>query len=127
MIETGIEKAIKNYIFIQGGWITKVQSGMLMQNYKGRTHAIHLADRGTPDMVGCLNGRFLGIEVKKDKKAIERWLAYPLGLRGKPVKEDKRIEAQQRIGKQIRESGGFFAIVCSVDELVDDLKSAGII
>lgn len=132
MIETQIEKAIKTFIFSKGGFIQKTHSGAIQKAYKARggrwrTHVVHLADAGTPDMMGVLNGYFLGIEVKKDEKEVQKWLKYPLGLRGKPVKRDPRIEAQKHFAEKIKKAGGIFAIVSSVDELEEDLKKVGVI
>jgi hypothetical protein len=125
--ERAIETAIKNFIFLHGGYITKCQSGVIPREYKGRTHMIHMGERGTPDMIGCLNGRFLGVEVKRDEKEVQKWLAYPLGLRGKPIERNLRNEAQKETSKRIREAGGVFAVVCSVEELEQDLKIAGVL
>lgn len=126
-IEKSIETAIKHFIFAKGGYLTKVQSGAVHKSYKGKEYMIRLADAGTPDMMGCLNGRFIGVEVKKDAKEVQKWLAYPNGLRGTPVKYNARIEAQKNASKQIREAGGFFAVVCSVDELEADLRALGVL
>lgn len=130
MKETNIEKAIKNYIFHSGGWAMKIQSGMIPMQYKGKSRMIHLADSGTPDMVGVLNGHFIGIEVKSNPEEVQKWIMYPQTATGKESNRknpDKRIEAQKEASKRIREAGGFFCVVCSVDEFENDLKSFGII
>jgi len=132
MIETQIEKTIKQYVFSRGGFIQKTQSGSLMKSYRTKTgvqksHRINLADQGTPDMMGVLNGIFLGIEVKKDKKEVERWLAYPLGLRGTPVERKERIEAQKHFAELIQKNDGFFACVYSLDDLEDRMLRFGVI
>jgi len=131
-VEQGIENAIKQFVICKGGFITKVQSGSVMKAYTNtqgitRQCKIKLAEAGTPDMMGVLNGHFIGVEVKKNDKEVQKWLAYPNGLRGKPVKFDKRVDAQKEASKQIRSAGGFFAIVSSVDELEEDLISVGIL
>jgi len=132
MIESGIEKSIKQFIKLKGGWITRIQSGAVKKEYTtvggmNKTHFLRLAEAGTPDMIGCLNGTFLGVEVKKDKKEVLKWMAYPNGLKGKPIKFNSRNDAQKNASREIRKAGGFFAVVCSVDELEKDLKAIGIL
>lgn len=124
-IEKERETAIKELFFALGGWVTKVQSGMIMQTYKGKKRWIHLATKGTPDLLGCLNGHFVAIEVKKNETEKKRWHAYPMGLRGSPVKHDPRVEAQKAMADKIKKSGGIFILACDLDDVERQLIEAG--
>lgn len=115
------EKAIENQILIwlryNGFYAQKVQSGALMKSYtskQGTKHyRINLADEGTPDILACIRGKFVGIEIKKDLKEIQKW-----------EKElDQRSRAQHHQQSLIRESGGITLVVCSVEDLETDLKT----
>jgi hypothetical protein len=58
--ETLTVKAILQYLTSAGYWAVRVQSGSL---HHGR---IHLAPKGTPDILACSKtGRFVGLEVKR--------------------------------------------------------------
>lgn len=128
MKEKSIETQIKNSLRAAGFWVTKVQSGMMKKSYgyrKGirqgatREHWIHLADEGTPDLLACIGGRFVGIEVKKDQKEIEKWK--------RTVETDRRSASQHRQQQDIRRAGGFTLVVCSVEEVFSDLYELGLI
>lgn len=51
--EQAIQKKIINYLESLGAWTVKT---------------IQTNKRGTPDVLACLNGRFIAIEVKKEGK-----------------------------------------------------------
>ena len=127
MKEKEIETSIKNLItHALGGWCTKVQSGSILKEYTTRAgiklqKRINLATAGTPDLLACIEGQFVGIEVKKNKKELDRWQAYPLGLRGKPVAHNPRIEAQKHQANDIKRSGGVALLCHNVDEFLDDM------
>jgi len=53
MLESKIEKDIKKYLLSLGGYVIK-----------GDTNII-----GTPDIICCINGKFLAIEVKQPNKS----------------------------------------------------------
>ncbi len=113
MREKEVEKSIIEYIRAIGGRCQKVHSGLLFQEYNWRKRAIKLADKWTPDILACINWVFLGIEVKKDKKEVEkRW------------KSNAPREAAQRAqGEGIVKSWGRFFIVSSIKELREDLAN----
>lgn len=119
--EKNIETQIKVYLRSCGFWVTKVQAGMMKKSYTSRgdrtatrEHWVHLADQGTPDLLACIKGRFVGIEVKKDEKEIERWK--------RTAETDRRSAAQHAQQQAIRDAGGITLVVCSVDDLIADLK-----
>lgn len=123
MSEKVIETQIIAFIRYNGGWVQKVQSGMMKKAYAYRTgdrqgmersHWIHLADQGTPDLLACISGKFVAIEVKKDAKEMEKW--------EKSAETDKRSAAQHVQQEKIREAGGITLVVCSVEEVEADLR-----
>lgn len=123
MKEKAVETQIKSYIRMLGGYVVKVHSGALMKSYKrksGLTQAyrIQLADEGTPDLIACIHGKFIAIEVKRDQKEIEKW------ERTKDV--DRRSAAQHNQQEAIRYSGGVTLVVCSVEQLEADLRELGL-
>ena len=124
MKEKQIEKQIIDYIFAMGFWVTKVQAGSLVKSYKDRKtgitrfHKIQLAVMGVPDLIACIHGKFIAIEVKKDQKEIEKW---------KRTKDtDRRSAAQHNQQEAIRYSGGVTLVVCSVEDLEKDLRELGL-
>lgn len=72
--------------------------------YANKTHGSPLVTRGTPDIIGCIDGRYLALEVKVDSS-------------GKPTK----IQAYQIM--KIREAGGIAEVVWSVDQVKAIVKS----
>jgi len=65
------------------------------------THADHLGEAGLPDIVGCYNGRFVGLEVKL------------------PGKEHTLTERQSRVLARINKAGGIGAMVTTTDQAMD--------
>jgi hypothetical protein len=57
---------------------------------------------GLPDIMGCWNGRFIGIEVKQPG--------------GKPT------ELQQRTINDINRAGGLAFVACSVEDVSNEIK-----
>ena len=73
--------------------------GAYAVNYIGGLHA----NNGTPDILACLNGRFIGIEAKAGK--------------------NKPTELQLHNLKRIDEAGGLALVINETNlELVDDLE-----
>lgn len=123
MKEKAVETQIKSYIRMIGGYVVKVQSGALMKTYKrknglSQAYRIQLAAEGTPDLIACIHGKFIAIEVKRDQKEIDKW------ERTKDV--DRRSAAQHNQQEAIRYSGGVTLIVCSVEDLEADLRELGL-
>lgn len=125
MKEKIIETQIIAFLRYQGAWVTKIQAGGMAKAYTNRktgeitVHRIHLAQRGVPDLLTCIAGKFIAIEVKKDAKEIEKW--------EKAKDTDTRSAAQHAQQGLIREAGGVTLIVCSVEEVETDLRELGLI
>jgi len=116
--EKQIERDIIQFIRFKGGWCEGIQSGSLvLPNPKGGFRRVNMCTKGTPDIIACFNGKFLGIEVKKNEKEIEKW------RKGK----DKRSLDQQYQRDRILESKGIYIITHSIDDLRADLVELGLI
>jgi hypothetical protein len=84
--------------------VNKVKS-LITQKYGGRCIKIHpdiFGNKGEPDVIGCINGRFVGIECKAD------------GERPRPL--------QMRKLELWREAGGIAFWVDSIEEAEERLK-----
>lgn len=75
--------------------------------YANKTHGSPLVTRGTPDIIGCIDGRYIGLECKKDAA-------------GKPTK------IQQHQIDLIRQAGGIAECVSSVAEVKAIMKKHGL-
>lgn len=98
-----------------GGYAQKVQSGAMMKSYPSKNgstkmYKVTLADAGTPDVLACFNGVFLGIEVKKDAKEVEKWYKQ----------KDERSQRQMEQALLIGKAGGYALVVSSLDEFISD-------
>lgn len=76
-----------------------------------------MADKWTPDILACINGKFIGIEVKRDQKEVEK----------RAKQKDKRATDQMKQGQGIMNAGWLFFVVSSTDELERDLADNNII
>lgn len=122
MTEKQLEKAIIEYIRWIGGYVQKVQSGVIPQAYMTKsgdrtTRWIHLADKGTPDLFACIEGEFLGIEVKKSDREVVRWAKGA----------NPHSQAQMRQHRLIRQAKGITMIVGSIDALEKDLEQLNLL
>lgn len=133
MREKLIEKAGIWLVRGLGGWSQKLQSGSAEKAYKSkktgvtRTHKIKMGDRGSPDTVNCMKGRFVGIEYKANEAEWRAWWRdYERIERGEsPV--DHRVEGQRMQKKMIEEAGGIYIVTYSNDHLESQLKEHNLI
>jgi len=69
--EKEIELSCLNYLRLIGAWAQKINSGKMLKSYPNKKtghakmYSVKLADAGTPDILACIKGKFVGIEVKK--------------------------------------------------------------
>lgn len=83
---------IIKWVSMKGGWATRVNSMGRMLNGKyipGQT------ERGTPDIMGVINGKFFGVEIKI---------------------KDKQSEWQIEVQRKIELAGGHYFITHNFDE-----------
>lgn len=90
--ETRLQRKVQDYIESLGGYCFKVHGSGYMK-------------AGIPDIIGCLEGRFIGIECKVDK--------------------NKPSPLQLAHGRLIEKSGGIFIIAYSLEEVKEKLYYAG--
>lgn len=88
MLESAIQKKIIDYLHSKGAYTVKV---------------IQANKNGVPDILCCLNGIFIGLEVKTEK--------------GKPS------ALQLRNIKQIKKASGIAGVVRSVDDVKELLEN----
>ena len=109
--EKSIEKEILDYLNIIG-WATKLQAGIAFIEKR----AVRMGTKGSPDILACVSGRFIAIEVKKDQNEVKRW------LKKSNDPKNKREFAQKQQLTKIDACGGLSMIVSSLDEVSLFLK-----
>jgi hypothetical protein len=115
--EKEIERSIVDYLRLKGFWAEAMQSGSIaVANANGGYRRVNMCSAGVPDVIACVRGVFLGIEVKKDAKEIAKWRKQ----------SDKRSQDQHRQKDMIMGAGGKFLIVSSVEDVVQDLHTLGL-
>ena len=87
--ESKIKKQIKEYVRSIGGYITPIPGGAY-------------GDNGAPDLVACVNGRFVAIEGKAGKGEQSGW--------------------QKLRQQQIEDAGGIYIVAYSVEDVVDAIE-----
>lgn len=93
--ESAIEKSIQKYLDSIGA-------------YHIKNHGSIFSRAGTPDITACINGTFVGIEVKRPHVG--------------------RVSALQRAHiKLIQRAGGVAFVACSIEETKENLKKFNII
>lgn len=112
MLEKQIQKQILSYLEClqaQGVcWFTRTAVGAVkVQRKDGSTGFFKTGRKGTPDIIACFSGRFVGIEVKTDK--------------------GKMSLDQTLTCRLISRVGGIYITARSVSELIDDLKELELI
>jgi len=133
MNERELQNQIVEYIRLLGGWATKVQSGSILKAYTNkfgqtRMTRINLADQGTPDVIACLFGRFLAIEVKRDAEELAAWEnQWQRHLSGKQCKSYQHSIEQHESQSRVRKAGGLTFAVCSLEELENDFRELKLI
>ena len=92
--ETKLQRQIQEYLKSIGAYRFKVHGEIFMR-------------AGIPDIIACLKGRFIGIEVKDGS--------------------NKPSELQLAHGRQIQKSGGIFGVCYSVEDVENLLKQNNLI
>lgn len=87
MLEKAVEKKIKDYLFTQGCYHIKIHGSAFMVS-------------GIPDIIACIKGLFVGIEVKA------------------PGRLNNQSQEQKIHQKNIELSGGIYLLVDNLEEVV---------
>jgi len=129
MSEKDKELAIIQYLRHKGHYCQKIHSGSVMKQHLGkggyfRNYRIKLADEGTPDIMACIDGHFVGIEVKKDPGARGIWeRQWEKFRKTRVLKESwKRSITQHMEHEKILKAKGTVFVICSIEELERDLS-----
>mgnify|MGYP000721058787 CR=1 FL=1 len=102
-LEKDIQKSIIQYLQFAGCAVVRVNSGAVAIKGK-RSRFIKFNDSpGCSDLLCCIEGRFVAIEVKRPASRTEA----------------KHLAEQQAFQERIRKSGGYGYFVTSVKEVVD--------
>ena len=127
--EKALETDLIQLLRIRGVWCQKVHSGAVFVKAGPLTYKMKLADQGTPDIIACIRGRFVGIEVKASPEEAARWqrvvdsyLATGTTEKNRTIKKSWEREVLQYLQHDlIRKAGGEIMVVGSVEELNADL------
>jgi len=125
MTENEIQASIIEYIRRIGGYCQRVNSGSMFSSYANKKSGdiahrrVKMADKGTPDILACINGKFIAIEVKRDLKAVERWQKAVSNFfkTGKLTKSNEGAVHQLWEAEKIQKAGGLCIMVNSIDRL----------
>ena len=119
MRESSIEKSIQIYIKSKGGWSQRLHSGQIVTKHGDKSYAMNLAEKGSPDLIACVDSQFYGIEVKSDNKKKDKWLKlYNRHKQGEELpKSYHREKAQIEQCHKIINAGGKFILASSVDDV----------
>lgn len=88
------------------------------------TYALHLADKGSPDLIACIHGKFYGIEVKADDIKKRAWKKLHTRFkRGELLpKSYHRENAQFEQAERIEEAGGKYILASCLEDVIDGIK-----
>jgi len=93
--------AIVNYLNLNGGCVTRVNSTGMHRN--GRW-TYSTTRKGTPDIMGAYNGKPVGIEVK--------------------IGKDKQSDYQKQFEEDYTKSGGVYIIAKTFDQFYEDFNNS---
>ena len=95
MLEKQVENKIKKWLVQNNHWYFKVHGGAFQKT-------------GVPDIIACINGKFVAIEVKKSDGGI--------------VSELQKAQIQK-----IKDSGGLVGVAHNIEEFWQILKDGGLL
>jgi len=97
-----LTKGVKNFIKLSGGWAVRVNT-MGVYDAKNETYRkIAEEDRGVSDVVGCLNGKALFVEVK--------------------VGKDTESKYQKRFKKEMTRAGAVCIVAHDMDQFIEEIN-----
>lgn len=104
MKETQLVRQILDYTKYRHLLFWRNQSGLVRtQNKYGQQHMMKLGLAGSPDIIGCYKGRFIGVECK--------------------VGKNTPTELQEGFGQQLVANGGEYWLVYDLDEFIKKLEN----
>jgi hypothetical protein len=93
--EADIQAAILDYLRLKGRFFFRCNSGAFKTQHGS---FIRFGTPGAPDLIGCVDGKFVGLEVKTEKGNMS--------------------EAQKTLAASLRAAGGQYHVVRSIDDLI---------
>jgi len=107
MNETALVRQILDYCKYRDLMFWRNQSGQVKTvNKYGDQHMMRLGILGSPDIIGCMFGWFIGVEAK--------------------VGKNKQTDYQKDFEKRLIAAGGLYKVVYTLDEFIefiDEIKS----
>lgn len=101
-ITNTLTSAVIKYLDIQGHYVSRVQSQGQYSPKRGRWIKSKVK-RGIGDIIACINGRMVMIEIKTGK--------------------DKQSEWQKETERQVKESGGEYWIIKEISQLIKNYET----
>lgn len=102
MKETVLVRQILNYCSYQNLLFWRNQSGMIKTPTGG---LIKMAIAGSPDIIGCYKGQFIGVECK--------------------VGKNKQSQLQLDFAKRLENNGGQYWLVYDLDQFINKVQTYG--
>lgn len=92
---------IYDMYWVRGGAAYRINNGAVFDRKKN-VYRKGIQRKGIPDIIGIINGRFIGIEVK--------------------IGRDRQSADQREIEREINDSGGVYFIAKSYDDYLDKIS-----
>lgn len=119
--ETQVRESIIWYIKVIWWYVVRTQSWKItIPNKNWSYRAVRLADAWTPDVIACINWRFVWIEVKRDEAEKRKWHREQQ-KRSEWLKFDVRSVNQKESADKIKEAWWLFCLAASASDLHDHL------
>jgi hypothetical protein len=99
-----LTRGIKNHIKVMGGWAVRVNTMGVYDQENKVYRRIAEDDKGVSDVVGCICGRAIFVEVK--------------------VGADKESKYQKRFKKEMQNAGAVCIIAKNMNQFINDLDEA---
>ena len=122
--EKVIARQIREYLSMRGLPNEKIDSGAVFVKKGPAMFKLNLAERGTPDLLTCVRGRMVWIEVKESPEEIAEWeRQWQKHLETKTVKASwERSIYQHTIQAKWRDAGAEIIVCSSVEECAEDIE-----
>lgn len=88
--------------WVRGGVAYRINNGAVYDKKRG-TYRAGVQRKGVPDIIGIINGRFIGIEVK--------------------IGRDRQSADQKEVEREINEAGGVYFIAKSYDDYLEKIAN----
>ena len=127
MKEKDIENAINRYLLSIWAVVEKMQSWKVLVKKAGYNSMMTLQTAWCPDIICFYKNKLYWIEVKKDKKEVEKWLKikdryYWIWKSFDGLKSYKREIDQIKYREKILENWWTFILTCELKEVINYIK-----